>query len=616
MHTIYQIYNSLCISYENKHELLETLFSFFSKEYSYSNQINDLLYKSVSVRGKIDPLITFQLIGLIHQKKKESEKIVNTNRRKHFGIYYTDYKIARLITKESLSYTQDTNLLDLKFYEPCVGCGIFVISYIDEVLSRIPPTKKNVHRLINNIYFSDIDRDAIRILRKLLPLYIKFKYNVLIKIKPKNYFVGDILFGKVGENITKNNPKDIFKMKGGFDIVMSNPPYKLFKANSSKYHNGKENEHSDEIKKVVKFIRRNTTYKFIQGTLNYYKIFLEEIIENYSKPNGKVGVIVPATLLKDKHCELLRKRIIYTYQISNLYVGPEKNIFFPDISQAFCFFSLDKTKSGKSLKINPKVIDYEDFSNDSIEIKVEQLEKVSRNVPIVIENKIGWRILHKLSSQPKLSLFKSIANLRGELDLTSHKEFITLNPTNFHLLRGCNISEFFYTKGKHFVKNAFIKKIPIKSKFISSERIVCQQVSNMHGEKRLKFTKIPAGIVLGNSCNFLAINESIFNNNELSLDYLLGILNSLLLNWRFKTTSSNNHVSNYELADLPILIPTKTQRAKIEKLVRKIQYEKYSTTLMDLNNFIFDIYGLSNVEKKYILSKQSKNQTEENSEIS
>jgi hypothetical protein len=31
------------------------------------------------------------------------------------------------------------------------------------------------------------------------------------------------------------------------------------------------------------------------------------------------------------------------------------------------------------------------------------------------------------------------------------------------------------------------------------------------------------------------------------------LLNSALLNWRFKVTSTNNHINNYELDELPII---------------------------------------------------------------
>ena len=128
--------------------------------------------KVCKTENKIDPLKVYQLIGLLHQKQKESEKIVNTDKRKHFGIYYTDYSIARLIAKRGLSESKNKDLLGLSFYEPCSGTGIFVIAYIDEVLGRIGNlNSKAFQKFIDQIYFSDIDSEAIDLLLKLLPLY-------------------------------------------------------------------------------------------------------------------------------------------------------------------------------------------------------------------------------------------------------------------------------------------------------------------------------------------------------------------------------------------------------------------------------------------------------------
>jgi len=607
MNEIFKIYNSICTSYEDKRYLLELLFDFFDENISFANAKDELLYKSLQTDGKLDQVKVFQLIGLIHQKKKESEKIVNTDKRKHFGIYYTDYDIARLITKESLSSTKDKDLLNLKFYEPCVGGGIFVISYVDKVLSRVTVNAENVQKLVDNIYFSDIDDEVVDITVRLLPLYIKSKYGVSISFKKQNYFKGDVLFGRNGDQIIKIDPKKLFGVEDGFDVVLTNPPYKLLKANSNKYQDElSENKYALDIKEVIKFIRQNKVYNFNQGTLNYYKIFLEEILENYTKSDGKIGAIIPVTLLNDKQSELLRKRIINTYKLFKLYIIPEKNDFFPDISQAFCFFALNKTNPGEIIKINPEVISNADFSNDGVEVKIEHIEKVSDSAPIVIENEIGWRILQKLNNQPKLSSLTSICNARGELDLTLDKEFITKDKTRLPLLRGNNISEFSYTLGEYFTEEDFTKKVTSKGKYIPRERIVCQQISNIHLEKRLKFAKIPGDIVLGNSCNFLTFDESLFGNHEVSLDYLLGVLNSLLLNWRFKVTNSNNHISNYELAELPIVLPTQKEKGKIEKLVAEIKEKKQANAISKLNELVFNLYGLSEEEKNYILGKHEK----------
>jgi Alw26I/Eco31I/Esp3I family type II restriction m6 adenine DNA methyltransferase len=608
MNEIFKIYNSLCSHYLDSQDLIVKLFSFFSDKPLLDNQTDELLYKSIQTKNKIDPLKIYQLIGLLHQKQKESEKIVNTDERKHFGIYYTDYSIARLIAKESLSNTANKDILNLNFYEPCSGTGIFIIAYIDEVLDRVGNLGEKVfQKLIEQIYFSDIDGEAIDLLIKLLPLYIKCKYCVSIKINSKNYFKGDVLFSNRNGEIEKVNPKDIFRMTRGFDVVLTNPPYKLLKANGDKYKDELNvNQHALDIKSVLDFIRTNNVYKFNQGTLNYYKIFLEEILENYTHQSSKVGAIIPITLLNDKQSELLRKRIINKYKLFKIYIIPEKNEFFPDISQAFCFFALDKKEPGNIIRINPKVASQYDFANEGVEVNIEHIEKISETAPIVIENEIGWKILQKLNSFPKLRSLASVCNARGELDLTLDKGYITRKRTSLPLLRGNNISEFSYTLGEFFTDEKFMNKTAEKNKYVSRERLVCQQISNIHLEKRLKFTKIPENIVLGNSCNFLTFDESLFGNQEVGLDYLLGILNSMLLNWRFKITNSNNHISNYELAELPIVIPSVNERNQIEKLVSLIKDTDDQENVHKLNAKVFELYGLNREEIDYVLGKYKK----------
>ncbi len=608
MNEIFKIYNSLCISYVDKQALIKKLLSFFTTKPQIEDSRDDLLYKNLKTGTNVDTLKIFQLIGFIHQKEKEIEKIVNTDKRKHFGIYYTDYSIARLIAKESLNTSEPDQIINYKFLEPCAGIGVFIIAYLDEVIEKLGKIDaKIVQKIVNQIYFSDIDDEAIDILVDIIPRYIKSKYGIEAKIFPQNYYKGDVLFESKNNEISKVDLKKIFGISDGFDIVLTNPPYKLLKANGNKYKDElNKNKYALDIKKVIDFIKENKTYQFNQGTLNYYKIFLEEILEKYTHPHSKVGAIIPITLLNDKQSELLRKRIINKYKLLKIYIIPEKNEFFPNISQAFCFFALDKSAPGNVIKINPQVISSRDFKNKGVEVTVSHIEKISNMAPIVIENEIGWRILEKLNALPKLGTLSSICNARGELDLTLDKGFITKEKTSLPLLRGNNVSEFTYTASEYYANEKFISKLSEKQKYILKERIVCQQISNIHLEKRLKFTKIPGNMILGNSCNFLTFNESLFGTQGVSLDYLLGVLNSLLLNWRFKITNSNNHISNYELADLPIVIPSSSEKKEIEKLVYSVKEKRTNDDVYKLNIKVFDLYGLDKEEINYILGKHKK----------
>ena len=190
------------------------------------------------------------------------------------------------------------------------------------------------------------------------------------------------------------------------------------------------------------------------------------------------------------------------------------------------------------------------------------------------------------------------------------KTFITSEKTDYSLLRGNGIKEYIFVRDNLFVNNNFIKKLNGKGRYLLSDRLVCQQISNINMTKRLKFSKIPRNIVLGNSCNFIVLNDdSLFSEDNISLDYLLGVLNSFLLNWRFQLTSSNNHIGNYELDELPLAIPNSRQKSIIENLANKLIDEPENNEYRArLNSTVFAVYDLSRDEALYILDTHGKSE--------
>src|SRR5699024_7199911 len=98
-------------------------------------------------------------------------------------------------------------------------------------------------------------------------------------------------------------------------------------------------------------------------------------------------------------------------------------------------------------------------------------------------------------------------------------------------------------------------------------------------------------------CNFIYVKE-----NKIGIDiyYLLGLLNSKLLNWYFKLFSSNNHVNNYELDNLPIPIHDISKMKQISELAFK-NCQEYSELndekIDDLVNELFKLEEISSVKK-------------------
>mgnify|MGYP001109982927 FL=1 len=113
------------------------------------------------------------------------------------------------------------------------------------------------------------------------------------------------------------------------------------------------------------------------------------------------------------------------------------------------------------------------------------------------------------------------------------------------------------------------------------KRLICQQISNGGLRRRLKFIYCALSDVLGNSCNYISSDEE-------TLAKLYLVLNSSVLNWRFKITSSNNHINNYELDELPII--------DLNKVDASFAYASQE----ELDEYIGSLYGLTKDERKLV----------------
>jgi Alw26I/Eco31I/Esp3I family type II restriction m6 adenine DNA methyltransferase len=256
------------------------------------------------------------------------------------------------------------------------------------------------------------------------------------------------------------------------------------------------------------------------------------------------------------------------------------------VAQSTVIFYLQK--NGTTDKIGIEV------EESTFKVDFETIKSIfPTNFEIPLIDKIGWSILTKISKQKKIKDLLYIRNRRGELDLTLFKSFITTNDTGWRLVRGNMISEnTVVDKNGEFVEiESFLNKKSddFKMNDYNKERLVCQQISNVDLKKRLKFAFAEKTDILANSCNYVVSTRC---NSDLKKLYY--IFNSELLNWRFKITSSNNHINNYELDDLPIID------------LEKIDVDKFSNDGLSNDKLICELYGLSETETNYLLGTTKK----------
>ena len=495
-------------------------------------------------------------------RSKSKEQLIE------LGAVYTQSHIAKSIVDATLA-NLSVPLCDAKILDFACGTGRFYENFI-----ACFDNKKDA--VLSNVYAIDLDVNALYITRlKALSFFDKISKeechtlcrHIVLKdgLRINNSFFPDTL------HISAEDLDGL--TESGFDAIVSNPPYLVLKPNKSKVGVGG----SDKIQEQVNYYRNCGIYHFsIEGMLNLYQLAIERMLQML-KPGGEMGIICPSTLFGDVSARKLRKHLLLHNKVRSIQFFAEKIPLFENVSQATNIFILQKGGVTSDINISE--------DNEVFEVNISLVKELfPENLEIPTIKSMEWDILRKLSSLKRLKQISSIRNRRGELDLSLSKQFVTSSKTPHRLVRGNMIGD---TEVKdingEFVLESFI---PTRSKDyrtydFNRRRLICQQISNGGLRKRLKFIYCESTDVLGNSCNYISSDEE-------TLAKLYLILNSSVLNWRFKITSSNNHINNYELDELPII--------DLNKVDSSFTYSSQE----ELDEYIGKLYGLSKAERKLI----------------
>ncbi|MEJ2717281.1 MAG: N-6 DNA methylase [Deltaproteobacteria bacterium] len=349
----------------------------------------------------------------------------------------------------------------------------------------------------------------------------------------------------------------------GFDVVLGNPPYEIVSV--------KESGIQEKSREQVYFRR---TYRTCHGKINTYRLMMERGL-TLLREGGALGFIVPATLLGDSTAAKLRDVVLNESRVLEAVVIPEKARVFKGVTQALLILVMEK--GGKTDTIRP--IFWDGIGpippRGKVGISRELWCRTSDRVPL-LRSPDEKRLLEKLTRHPPLKGNGDVALAarvhQGLINISVYRNFLTSEPTYFPLVRGEHVAPFHLRhpspRGRRldWVLPAFLRKdekpngrgerkddTPARLRRHAGgrrgcweqRRIVLGRAVNMETDRRLKAAAAPPGTFLGDMTNFISDASVPFN-------YLLGLLNSRLFDWRIKVTSTNNYVSAGEIEGLPI----------------------------------------------------------------
>lgn len=402
-------------------------------------------------------------------------------------------------------------------------------------------------------------------------------------------------------NISANNHfflwhtwfSDVFE-QGGFDIVIGNPPY---------------NELRDLNDYTQKQYKASKYHKYASGgRVNIFQYFYPLGIDML-KLDGIVSLITQNSLLAEDSALNNRKLLFENTDILQIDSFPErdnkKTRVFESVKMSVCIGFFKKIKiDDYPIKINVWKDKYMS-SNHSLMTTKKMLKSIyplDLTIPICSEE--AFQILIKLKNQKRIFIINSSA---GEIDMTKFSSLFTEDQSKSRVITGAQVLKYRISdtpsQGKViYIDNKLINLSGSRAIDYNHPRIVMQRITGVDSKIRLIATLINPGYLCANSTNYISEYK-----NSISLKFLLGIINSLVMNFFFKQTSTNTNVTSKEISKLPILKIDDIRQKPIISLVDKILEAKKENPQANTTNLenqidilVYKLYNLTYDEVKII----------------
>lgn len=369
------------------------------------------------------------------------------------------------------------------------------------------------------------------------------------------------------------DPEWMFGVKDGFDIVIGNPPY---------HQLSKDLSISKEYKSYLK-----QRFQTSGGRLNTFIFFIHIGIE-FLSDKGVLSYIVPNTLLtqeyyKDTRIKLLNETILT--KVISYDILPFDNAIVENIT----FFALNDSKKNYSIQHYHSNIEATSFDCSS-----EKKDFLSSPTYSFCFNSKRISILKDTTKLKTLCNINQAIALKGDKSLSVKSN--NIQNQYYRLLDGRNINKYSINWSGAYLDYDINRIHSCKTRTI------------FEADEKLLFRRVSSNLIFAYDNNqYYALNTLVVvtnkNNTNVSLKYLLALLNSKLLNYyyisEYKSTKKVfSEIQARSVGELPIKLISPEKQSIFIILVDKIIKAKKenidsSNEERIIDQYVYHLYGLS-----------------------
>ncbi len=556
-------------------------------------------------------------------------------KRKSSGIYYTpsflvEYLVKNTVGKKLAKCKKPEEALRIKVLDPACGSGTFLIRAYEEfkkwylehpeaTQTTLNSDEVGLHHFLdrvmeNCLYGIDLDPRAVELTR--LNLFIRAIGNPKklpnLHIANANTLVSDHEYEELSFIFSRDFP--IVYEEGGFDVVITNPPWEKWKPDSQEFFEPhdpgfkslpapKAKARMKELLSKRPYLRKKwleytTHYEIlsehfrdqknfqsqsdeadgrqVSGDLDLYKLFTEKAYQ-LLKPDGVAGLVVPSGIYTDLGAKGLRRMLFENCKLEGIYGFENRKFIFPDIDQRYKFVLLTFKKDGKTKEFPAAFFLYskEELADAQKAPTILDIEFIKKSSPtswnvIEIKNPAAYLIVKKMLAHPHLGDEISDSwniDLSRGFDMTNDSHLFKPYGDGVPMLEGKNIEQFTHKwkdapTPRHSITEADIASNLKEDKSYHKDYwLAYRLIASSTNHRTLISAIIPPGYVCGNS---LAI---IRMQNPKELCFLCGVLNSFVLDYLIRQKVSTN-VNMFYFKELPT--PRLRSGPVFDAIVRKV----------------------------------------------
>ena len=495
----------------------------------------------------ITKYIVENTVGRLCAEKKQELKIVEDE-------YFSDQRRQKQTKKRLLDQLKQYRewLLQITILDPACGSGAFLnaaLSFlmaehrlIDEMEAKVAGSSlvfQDVENSIleHNLYGVDINEESVEIAQ--LALWLRTakphrKLNSLNEnIKCGNSLISDpAIAGEKAFNWQEQFPK-VFE-KGGFDVVIGNPPYV------------RPHHLNDEVKKYL--WNKFSTY---EKKADLYVCFMETALK-LVKPKGYTSFIVSDGWLRLDSFEQIRKYVLQNTDILQL-VDFTKDVF-ESATVKTCIFVFKEGVTNNN-RLQSAILDDKSDLNNIVfhSIRQEVFNTTYKNVFDLSIDESSSMLKDKIqkNSQPLGMLFDLAFGVKTGDD----ERFLTFNPSISpdckKLVRGADINRWTID-----FKGEFVIYQPEKMR--ANKSTARPGTAERFEQPKVLVRDTGGGLMATYDDSSFYVKDVIIIEDDKKRSSLLKtlaiLLNSKLLRWYYETTFPTLHVQRDELASLPIIL--------------------------------------------------------------